>query len=770
MWQTGRWILLLAAVVALFFWKILFTNQFAIIVGWEGTNQAYAWYSFAVKAIQQGVLPLWNPYTLSGHTYLGEPQTSLFYPFKLFMYLWPLGASGVLSERIFHESYVLAHFLAACFMFFFAREVGIKDNFAAFVAAACFTFGGMFGKLGWVNLTDSGVWLPLIFLFLLRAFRSESNGLRVLNACYCGLCMAMAILAGSLHMPLMDVIVVVSASFFFAWQPSGSPMAHRPIRSRLIWTGIFIFVVGIVSFAAASLQLLPSAEYAPLARRWTGEWSGLFGTRIPYVVTTGENGIMTSLGPRSIFAFLFGGAGLGGGEFSTYFGVMPLLLTVIGLWRNWEKPWIRYLAGLGMLAWFYAIGSYSFLHGLLYVLIPLMDKAWESGRFLYLTHFATALLAGFGAQTLFSGDPRSENSLYRINRILQWIVIVLALALGIPALLGKPDVVEWSYATFFFVITTWGLFVYIIRGNRAGWARFLLVAVILCDLNVMTWQQGLENKMIVRKNGPSAFDQMMSVREAADFIKSRPGLYRVDLEGGSMPSSMGDVWGVQTTDGWGGTMLDDYLPVRWSPNGSCLLNVRYILGSAKDTRENPIFTGHEWKVYEKPSYCPRAWVVRSVEVEPSHEKLIERIKDGKFDPLRVAMMSERPEVFQENDSPDTSKVSFQHYEDEGFELTVKAHSAGLLVLSEIYYPGWEATVNGKAAHIYKVDGLLRGIVVSGGENHIVMRYSPLWIRVGSILTALAFLGTILLAFLFRKQSSKTTAGGHPPESSATELS
>ena len=45
--ETAKWLLLLAAVVALFFWKILFTDQFSIIIGWEGTNQAYAWYNYA---------------------------------------------------------------------------------------------------------------------------------------------------------------------------------------------------------------------------------------------------------------------------------------------------------------------------------------------------------------------------------------------------------------------------------------------------------------------------------------------------------------------------------------------------------------------------------------------------------------------------------------------------------------------------------------------------------------------------------------------------
>src|SRR5690349_12091077 len=97
--RTIRWILLLAAVIALFFWKILFTNQFSILIGWEGANQTFAWTQFARQSIQHGNLPIWDPYQFSGHSFIGEMQAGVFYPLKLLLYLWPLGQSGIISER-----------------------------------------------------------------------------------------------------------------------------------------------------------------------------------------------------------------------------------------------------------------------------------------------------------------------------------------------------------------------------------------------------------------------------------------------------------------------------------------------------------------------------------------------------------------------------------------------------------------------------------------------------------------------------------------------
>ena len=356
-------------------------------------------------------------------------------------------------------------------------------------------------------------------------------------------------------------------------------------------------------------------------------------------------------------------------------------------------------------------------------------------------------MAGFGAQTLFSGDARSQDSLARLNRILQWLVIVLVAGLGIPAMLEKPDVSEWYYVSLFFAISSWTVYFYIIRGHRTNFTRFLLFAVIVCDLNVFNWT--ILSKKAYQKQGKDYLEQMMSMRPVVDFLKSQDGLFRVDLEGegGDYPASMGNIFGVKTTSGYGATMLDDYLPVRSSPNGPCLLNVRYIVGNRKDRQGVPVFAAGPWKVYEKPSYCPRAWVVHNVVVEPSHERLIKRIQAGGFDPLQVAFLSERLEVDLDAQTACASQVSFGHYQEDGLELMVDAQGIGMLVLSEIYYPGWEATINGKAVHIYKVDGILRGMIVSRGENRIVLRYRPLTVLAGGILTVVAFSGTLFLAVL-----------------------
>src|SRR5262249_32420281 len=250
-----------------------------------------------------GIIPAWDPYQLSGHTFVGETQTGLFYPLKLLLFLWPFDPSGLLSERFFHDMYVLAHLLGGIFMYLCVRELGVKEGFPSFVAAVCFTLGGFTGKMGWVHLMDSLIWLPLVFFFLLRSMRTRQPKRRYAFASLAGLSLGMAILAGSVHAPYMDVFVIVSAALFFAFPVSGEGSDRVPLQSRLVISAVIILIIGIVSFAAGGLQLIPSMEYATIATRWTTVWSGTFRERIPYYAAGG----FVHMTPRSLFALVFGG-------------------------------------------------------------------------------------------------------------------------------------------------------------------------------------------------------------------------------------------------------------------------------------------------------------------------------------------------------------------------------------------------------------------------------------------------------------------------------
>ena len=87
-------------------------------------------------------------------------------------------------------------------------------------------------------------------------------------------------------------------------------------------------------------------------------------------------------------------------------------------------------------------------------------------------------------------------------------------------------------------------------------------------------------------------------------------------------------------------------------------------------------------------------------------------------------------------------------------------AAGSWLLSENYYPGWRATIDDQTAPIYRVDSGLRGLVVPRGHSRVVLRYAPASVYWGGLLTAMAFLGT-LVAVWIRWRASARNASGTP---------
>lgn len=727
---------LLAATV-LFYWKILLTGQFSLLADREAVSQAYSWFHFWIRSIRHGSLPIWDQYSYAGHSFAGEMQTAAFYPLNFLLLLFPFNRLGVLSLATYHIWYAFAHFLGACFMYALVREFRLS-RFAAVVAGICFSLGGFVAHAGWPHILHSGIWLPLILLFLVRGMRAETRRRVLVNASISGLCLGLAILAGGLHIVIMEMLVIASAAAFVAFQPE----CQRNGGGRRGWTvpAIAASVAAVVGLCAGAVQLLPSMEYSALALRWLGGSGAMPATaKIPYTFLTDS-----SNWPQSVLTLLFPGRRVGGGEsIEFYLGVFPLLAAIAAVWTCWSKPWARYLTGLAAAAFAYSLGGFSLLHGALYALVPKLWMAREPDRFVFLIDFALAILAAFGVDALLDSE-RHYAKWSAMNRILAGVAIVCAAALAAPPLIGRDDLSPWTSLSILLIFASCGLFWHVTKGNAGVAVRLLIVGLVLFDLNAFEWTR---SKIDVAKTGTNHLDLLLSCSRAARFLKSRPGLFRVAAPGDNGPN-FGDVFEVRTIQGGGVTLLKDYLPLHSDHHD--LLNVRYILKPASTADPGAIYQDAFWKVYEDSKAYPAAWVVHDTIIEPSQECLFRRLDDPAIDLHRTALLREPLKTAL--DAPPTSpteEARFIAYEANRLELAVHAQSRGLLILSENFYPGWQATVNGEAVQIQKVDGGLRGIVVPPGVSRIVFRYVPWTVYAGGMLTLMAFAGALFVVVLDR---------------------
>ncbi len=738
---TAKCLALLALITVAFYWKFVLTHQYSLLTEAEGVNQGYSWYHYWVSTIRQGFLPLWDPYTFAGHSFAGEMQTGTFYPVKLLLALVPLNKNGVLSPAVFHLFFAFGHFLASLFMFALVRELG-RSRIAALLAGICFSFGGFILRMGWPHQLEASIWLPIIVLFLLRAMRSERLKTAVFLASIAGLALGMTILAGGLHLAIMQSIVIATLPLLARGAGSNGWRDIPRVRAALLSA-----VTLAVGLAAGAVQLLPSAEYSTHAIRFLGISlvpSLPASQKIPYAA------LSDGLWPHSFVLYLIPTAfgPIGTGEITNpYLGVFPLLLAVIGVWRNWREPIVRYLAAVVVLVFLYTLGGYSWIHGLLYAIVPFLWMAREAGRFVYLAGFAMPILAAFGLDTLF-GEPKAAHW-EPLRRILGWVVIACLAVLFVSAIYAQPPLNPWMSFSLVMIIAAYGLFRFITSGNTGPWVRVVLILFVLFDLHAFDWNA--RNRLLTAKSGTDHLEQIMTFRGAAAFLRSRPGPFRIQLLIDTQPN-VGDLFEVQTTGGAGATLMTGFTRVMGSSN---LLNVRYFVRPASAGEPNPVYADAYWKVYENPQAYPRAWIVHRAVVEPDAEKLQRQLADSSFDSRHTALIG-APLAAALDPAPDgaAEDTRVTAYEPNRMELQARAAGRGLVVLSEMFYPGWRAEVDGRAAPIHKVDGALRGIEVPAGTHRITLRYAPVSVYAGAAMTLLAFLGVSLSAVFVRRTASE----------------
>jgi hypothetical protein len=484
-----------------------------------------------------------------------------------------------------------------------------------------------------------------------------------------------------------------------------------------------ILAVGVaVAAGLGAVQLLPANEYGKASLRFIDGGTLPSTQKIPY------ERMVPGMYPQSIVAGLFpaGFDGKIGGEetFPYYIGVLPLLLALIGIWKAWANIWVRYLTGLAVLAFVYSLGEFSPLNGVLYAIVPMLWVTRAANRFLFLTSFALAVLCAFGLDAVFDAE-RGSAAWAPVIRILKWVAIAAAVALTAPAFVLQWNVGIWNALSLLLIAGTCGLFVLMTRNNVSAGLRVMVASFILFDLSAFNWLEA------ARKPGDQ-LDQMISLRGSIEFVKAHTGLRRVRVAVGPEPN-VGDIFGVQGM--WGGwpTTLANYskLGVR-----DDLLNVGYVIRPASVADPGPVYQDARWKVYANPAGFPRAWVVHQTVVAPSQAAAFAMLDQPGIDLHNTAVV-EKPLPLPSSDAVD--HATFRSYDEDGMALDVTTASPGLLVLSEMYYPGWKATVNGKPVEILPVDGALRGVAVTTGMNRVELEYAPKSFRAGAAAGVLTLL-------------------------------
>jgi hypothetical protein len=785
-------------------------------VRWGGANFELA---DAITVFQpffqhtRGVLPdapLWNSHVMGGRPFLANAQSAILSPFTLPTYVIPFWKSLAVVA-------ILKLFFAAFGTYLFGRAMGMRFG-GALLAGVVFAFGTFFVVwLAWplTNIFPLIPWLLLSAeLLIRRPGPLPAVGLAAL--------VALAFFGG--HPETTFHVLVVTVAFFvfrlvLAWRRGGrdpSVLTRPALAFTLALAG---------GTAMAAITLVPLLELffhsGDYARRLSWEpghadsrylgafflfdyWGRPTQTPLAGIVSNRgfyAGGITLMLAAAAIvlrptvtrLAF----AGLGALSLAVVLGVDPFFSAITALpgFRTAHngRLVIFVLFALAMLAGWglgelgrrephrrsrrnLAIGA-----AVLIFLVPIVWVAQSGAVDLGRLRPALEVAWGFAdpppppagrardADVLrAAGDPVPDStvSIIRMSALLQWLPLAAAgVALIVAGLGALRRSARWALPVS--ALVGLALLVLVVDLFRANMGFNTAIPIEHAEQPTTGALRYLESR---RPNRFAGLNRPGIGQPLQPNLSMRYGLF--DARGYDYPVVR------RYDDFWRATAAPpgDFIP----PTGRAEPTARSLRGmsllSVTDVLQDPhdpvvrlpglrvAYSGRDARIYRNTNALPRVFLVDRQRVVNGEDAALAATTDPRFDARSVAVTERPVPGLPRGNVPGAGapgRARLVAYEDERVVATTTARRASLLVLTDVYFPGWKATVDGEPAAIERVNQLLRGVSVPAGTHRVEFRYEPLSWRIGWIVSTLAVLGVIIVALVGWRRRRLRARGSTP---------
>ena len=185
----------------------------------------------------------------------------------------------------------------------------------------------------------------------------------------------------------------------------------------------------------------------------------------------------------------------------------------------------------------------------------------------------------------------------------------------------------------------------------------------------------------------------------------------------------------------------------WFPHGFRrrmlnLVGARYIVIARPDSDSG----SHDaLRIHQNSEAMPRAFFVGAIRVVPDPAQLLLRLANGPDRLTEVALVEEPPvsRFLGAGEPARMDSVDFVVNDPEHLVLDVDAPRRGFLFLSDTYYPGWRATVNGRPAPIQGANYAFRLVEVPKGRSTVTFRYRPTSLILGAGISSASILAVVV---------------------------
>lgn len=711
-------------------------------VGLDVFRQLFPFKDFMVSEVMKGQIPLWNPYNGSGQPMMATLQPGFFNPFS---YLLLFGKSSGWAWYIIVQFPLL--FLAT---YWYGRKISLSV-YGAILAAVAVCFSGVVSaRLSYGEYVYPFITLPLLF-GMVELVRVKQLATVVLSVPWI------------VTFLLVSVQPQLSVYFLIAFG------LYAVIRLQHIKHVSILFGTTCIGIGIASIQLIPTLELYTLANVTAASSAFIFEKFLMPI-----SHIVTILIPN-----YFGNSGtynfwghVDYTETVVSMGCIPVFLACIAWIKKGEeanRSIIRYCIG-GIIITIALTVDWPLTRFLYALPYPILSTSIPTRLYL-LTSFFIAILAGIGVDAWF--QDKKHPGIRSYWRIGASFVALCSVIIGITAWLvkygsGCPAVIPTCYTVALrntlLEVCIGGAGIALLYISLMRYA-IKIRSVFVIGVIALLIGMGTYNTAKILPFSPSTYVAAPHalLTQLASFAPSR----MVGIGGASLLTDLATQYKIFDTNYYNPLYIRRYgelvsyvntghkeigltrSDIIVTSDATVSAEVSYrrerfwdMTGTSVEAvkKSEAVLNGNEvlwednhWMVRKRPTALPRAYLVShlSVETDPNEELVSLFAKDT--DLTKTAFVDTSvlfvPDVF-----PGEKKVHITTYEPNTVAISVETPSDAFLVLSDVYYPGWQASVDGKPTDVYRTNYAFRGVVVPKGKHRIVFSYEPNSLRVGLYVT------------------------------------
>ncbi len=749
------------------------------------------WLLFDREMVRHGQLPLWNPYNGGGVPHLAKYSSAVFSPFTVPFYVLPIRLALLVAP-------FLKLFCLGFFTFLFLREIEVSLG-PALVGAVAFQFSGM--NVVWLSGPQTGalISLPAAFFFIERFLRRRDdeqrnvqNGRSVKDLAGLTLALLAGLLAGHPETFYFSLLAVVGYAAFRLWYFARSGRSSSTARVFAASSGSGLVLAGILAAGLASLQIVPFLEYLSHSEAITERSDG------------GPVGVQfrASLLPLMAFPNLLGNPtlpvdaidrlpDLNFAEITTaYVGATGLFLGLLGLTCIKGRPHAAFFAVLGGLWLLYAFRVPWI--GALFRLIPGLGLAPPT-RSSHLWTFAVVCLAAVSLDQVCQVGCRSkaENRRLAAQAALFGAVFLAVALAGAAMLLQSPSIQDVAAGSIPFSFTLSQSLPIVISffGGLAGLIVLALSAnatVRRVGLAAVLWAVFLQGGGLLRNFNPTTPDKYFyPVTAAFGKIQTAVGGARLAALGSNTIVSDSNIpYHLAIPNNYDGQWIRDYdrlyrdlfhadnfqrTPMTATASAVRMFGIKYLIrGDSNgcnclipDADLERIADIAEFELYRYQPGLGSYFTVGVAIAIPNAKAARARVLANDFDPYSSVVLHEGHAAGSSAIAGTAQPVETISESPTRIVLIARRATAGYLVLTKPFYPGWKARVNGHSAPVLEADGAICAVPVPEGESRIEFFYDPLSWKIGLLLTFLSALTGAILLRSVRRSRPAAPPRGHP---------